>query len=162
MPTACAALGCAVVLMHTRGRPADWRSLPSLPHLEVLALVLDGLGSSLKIARSAGISDENIVLDPGYGFGKSFDENYPLLAHQGELAALGLPLLAGTSRKSFHGRTLAPLYAGQDAPPDQRLYASLASTTAAILAGAHIVRVHDLRPALEAAAIADAILSHAN
>ena len=98
-----------------------------------------------------------MVLDPGFGFGKSFAENYPLIAHFRELHALGFPLLAGTSRKSFLGRTLAR--GGTDASPAERLNATVAATTACILEGAHIVRVHDVRPAVEAAKIADAILA---
>jgi len=95
------------------------------------------------------------MLDPGFGFGKSFDENYPLLAHFEELHQLGFPLLAGVSRKSFIGRTLASN--GSDAPPQERLYGSLAALTAAILKGAHIVRVHNVKAAAQAAKIADAI-----
>ena len=103
---------------------------------------------------------ERIVLDPGFGFGKNFDENYPLLARFSELQAAGFPLLAGTSRKSFIGRTLAalPEYDGKDAPPEARLYGTLASQVALILRGAHIIRTHDVKPAVEAARVADAIL----
>jgi dihydropteroate synthase len=108
------------------------------------------------LAIAAGIARERIMLDPGFGFGKKFDENYPLLARFSELHRLGLPLLSGTSRKSFIGRTLAR--DGKDAPPDQRLYGSLATVTASVLQGAHIVRVHDVRPAVEAVKVADAFL----
>ena len=97
------------------------------------------------------------MLDPGYGFGKRLGENYALLARQAELLALGRPLLAGLSRKSFLGHTLAPLFGG-DAPPEARGNASLAAMTAAILNGASIVRVHEVRAAVEAARIADAVL----
>ena len=99
------------------------------------------------------------MLDPGYGFGKRFGENYALLARQAELLALGRPLLAGLSRKSFLGHTLAPLFGGESAPAVARENASLAAMTAAILNGASIVRVHAVRPAVEAARIADAILA---
>jgi dihydropteroate synthase len=121
--------------------------------------VLAGLDSSLTAAVSAGISHESIVLDPGYGFGKRFGENYALLSRQTELLSLGRPLLAGVSRKSFLGHTLAPLFAGTDAPPQARETASLAAMVAAILRGASIVRVHAVRPAVEAARIADAVLA---
>jgi dihydropteroate synthase len=161
MPVACAALRCGVVLMHTRGRPSEWRNLPALANDEIVPLVKAGLEHSLKIALDAGIDRASIALDPGYGFGKSYDENYPLLAHQGDLRSLGQPLLAGASRKSFLGRTLAPLHHGKAASVSERGNATLAATVAAILAGAHIVRVHDVRPAVEAARIADAILSRA-
>ena len=99
-----------------------------------------------------------IVLDPGFGFGKNFEENYPLLAHFDQLHRLGFPLLAGTSRKSFVGRTVGKR-AGKDAPPSDRLYGSLAAMVASILRGAHIVRVHDVKPAVEAAAVADEVLA---
>jgi dihydropteroate synthase len=155
----CAEFGAGVVLSHTRGRPEEWRGQPQLESDALLAMVYEGLGTSLAIARRAGVAANAIVLDPGYGFGKRFDENYALLARQAELLELGRPLLGGVSRKSFLGHTLAPLFGGKDAPLDARENASLAAVTAAILHGASIVRVHDVRPAVEAARIADAVLS---
>ena len=159
MAAVCAETRCGVVLMHTRGRPEEWRTQPRLAADELLAMVRAGLVGSLEVAAKAGIAAEAIVLDPGYGFGKRFEENYLLLARQRELLELGRPLLAGVSRKSFLGRTLAPLFGGTDAPADSRGTASLAATVAAILNGASIVRVHDVRPAVEAARIADAVLA---
>jgi dihydropteroate synthase len=158
MAQVCAEAGCGVVLMHTRGRPEQWRSLPPLEADALLNLVRDGLEASLKLAAGAGIPPEALVLDPGYGFGKSFEANYALLARQQQLLALGRPLLAGVSRKRFLGRTLAGLYGHQDAPVEAREAASLAAEVAAILHGASIVRVHAVRPAVEAARIADAVL----
>ncbi|MGO8758109.1 MAG: dihydropteroate synthase [Terracidiphilus sp.] len=157
----CAEFGAGVVLSHTRGRPEEWRNQAHLEPDAMLAAVRSGLAASLDAAHRAGISPGAIVLDPGYGFGKRFDENYALLARQAELLALGRPLLAGLSRKSFLGRTLAPLFSGTDAPVNARENASLAAMTAAILNGASIVRVHAVRPAVEAARIADAILAAA-
>jgi dihydropteroate synthase len=154
----CAEAACGVVLMHSRGRPAEWRSQPQLDPDTLLATVRSGLETSLAVAHAAAIAREAIVLDPGYGFGKRFGENYVLLARQAELLALARPLLAGVSRKSFLGNTLAPLL-GTDAPPQARETASLAAMVAAILHGASIVRVHTVRPAIEAAAIADAVLN---
>jgi dihydropteroate synthase len=148
-----AGLSCGVVLMHMRGRPAEWRTLP--PLTDPVRLVSRELREGAEIALAAGLARERIVLDPGFGFGKSFDENYPLLAHFDDLHQLGFPLLAGVSRKSFIGRTLASN--GHDAPPQERLFGSLAAMTAAILKGAHIVRVHDVKAAVQAAKIADAI-----
>ena len=98
-------------------------------------------------------------MDPGYGFGKRYDENYALLARQQQLLFLGRPLLAGVSRKSFLGRTLAPLFDGVDAPVHSREAASIAAQVGAILHGASLVRVHEVRPAVEAARIADAMLA---
>lgn len=157
----CAESRCGVVLSHTRGRPEEWRSQPQLAPDTLLALVRDGLTASLDAARAAGIPPESIVIDPGYGFGKRFGENYALLARQTELLTLGRPLVAGLSRKSFLGHTLAPLHGGQPAPVEARENASLAALVAAILRGASIVRVHAVRPAVEAASIADAILEAA-
>jgi len=159
MAQTCARLACGVVMMHTRGKSAEWRSLPQLAAHEVVPLVKYELALSMRTALEAGINRDRIVLDPGYGFGKSFDENYPLLAHQDELETLGQPILAGVSRKSFLGRKLAEFHDGNDAPVTERGNATIAATVAAILAGAHIVRVHDVRAAAEAARIADAILS---
>ena len=159
MAATCASLRCGVVLMHTRGKPDEWRTLPKLGPEDVLPLVKRELEDRLQAALRAGVSRERIVLDPGYGFGKRFEENYPLFARQAELRELGQPLLAGVSRKSFLARTLAALYGGADAPMEKRLHATIAATTAAILAGADIVRVHDVRPAVEAARIADVLLN---
>ena len=105
MASCCAKLRCGVVLMHIRGKPEEWRALPRLQGDAVLETVRDGLAASLKIAREAGIAEEAIVLDPGYGFGKRMEENYALLARQRDLLALGRPPLAGLSRKSFLSRT---------------------------------------------------------
>ncbi|HWR34892.1 MAG TPA: dihydropteroate synthase [Clostridia bacterium] len=156
-------LGCGCVLMHMRGRPEDWRTLPPLD--DVVGTVARELEIAAAKAMGAGIARERIVLDPGYGFGKSFDENYPLLAHFGDLRKLGFPLLAGTSRKSFIGRTVGQRLAevshesAHDLSPAERLHGTIASVAAVILKGALIVRVHDVRPAVEAAAVADAIVS---
>jgi dihydropteroate synthase len=97
-----------------------------------------------------------IILDAGFGFGKNFEQNYPLLAGLDKLHELGFPLLSGVSRKSFIGRTLAR--EGKDAPMDQRLYGSLAAITASVLKGAHMVRVHEVRPAVEVVKVADELL----
>lgn len=158
MAAVCAEFRAGVVLMHTRGRPDEWRTQPALPPDELLATVHEGLAASLQSAAKAGIPPHAVVLDPGYGFGKRFEENYALLARQQELLSLGRPLLIGVSRKSFLGRTLAP-FDGHDAPIAARETASIAAMVAAILHGASIVRVHAVRPAVEAACIADAVLA---
>jgi dihydropteroate synthase len=161
MAAICAGSRAGVVLMHTRGRPEEWRTQQQLAPAAVLAMVRDGLAASLALAHRAGMAPQSVVLDPGYGFGKRFGENYALLARQHELLALGRPLLAGLSRKSFLGHTLAPLYGGSPAPVEGRENASLAALVASILHGASIVRVHAVRPAVEAARVADAILEAA-
>ncbi len=156
MAATCAERGCGVILMHTSGHSSEWRTQPPLPHAEVTPLVLRELKQRADAALSAGVAHAAIVLDPGFGFGKVLDENYPLLARFDELHALGYPLLAGVSRKAFLGRKLAQIY-GHDVPPDQRGNATVAAMTAAVLAGAHLVRVHDVAAAREAVVIADAI-----
>jgi dihydropteroate synthase len=159
MPSVCAAGKAAVVLMHTRGRPEEWREQPQLAPSPLLNHVRTGLAGSLNTAVAAGIAPEAIVLDPGYGFGKRLDENYALLARQAELLELGRPLLVGLSRKSFLGHALADLYGKTAAPVEARETASIAALVAAVLHGASIVRVHAVRPAAEAAQIADAVLA---
>ena len=161
MAATCARLRCGVVLMHTRGRPDEWRTQPGLAREALLPLVRDGLAASLRRALDTGVAAEAVVLDPGYGFGKRFDENYALLARQHEMLSLGRPLLAGLSRKSFLTRTVASATANSSAPADEnaRETASIAAITTAILNGTSIVRVHRVRAAVEAVAIADAVLA---
>ena len=159
MARVCAEERCGVVLMHTRGRPDQWRSQEKLPAGVLIETVRTGLAESLRRAADAGVEAESIALDPGYGFGKKFDENYVLLARQTELLGLGRPLLAGVSRKTFLGHTLKELFGGEPAPVEARGPATTAALVATILHGASIVRVHDVRPAVEAARIADAVLA---
>jgi dihydropteroate synthase len=164
MSATCAELHCGTILMHTRGRPQDWPTLPPLTPDEVLHLVLTELAQRVEAATAAGISRNKIVLDPGFGFGKRLDENYPLLAHFDQLQKFTLPLLAGISRKGFLAHTLAQhpslaiLLNGATPSMEDRLQATTAANVAAIFAGAHILRTHDVRPAVEAAAIADRIV----
>jgi dihydropteroate synthase len=164
MSATCANLGCGTILMHTRGRPQDWPTLPPLAPEEVLPLVLTELAERLEAVTAAGIARDKIVLDPGFGFGKRLDENYPLLAHLDQLLKFNLPILAGASRKGFLAHTLTQnpslsvLLNGGTPSMEDRLHATTAANVAAILAGAHILRTHDVRPAVEAAAIADRIM----
>jgi dihydropteroate synthase len=146
MAATCAELECGVIAMHTRGRPQEWRQLPPLSREAVLPMVRDGLRASLERAVDAGIRREAVVLDPGFGFGKMGEENYWLLAGMSQLAELERPILAGLSRKSFLGAM------------ETRANATLAATVAAVLAVAHIVRVHEVTPTREAVAIVDALL----
>ena len=150
-----AELKIGAVLMHTRGRPEEWRSLP--PIGDPVLLVKRELRQWAEAAALAGVKRDRLVLDPGFGFGKNFEENYPLLARFGELQQTGFPLLAGVSRKSFIGRSLARDQ--KDAPVTERLYGTLAAEAALILKGAHILRTHDVRVAAEAARVADAIVA---
>ena len=159
MAATCAELHCGVVLMHTRGTPEQWQTQTSLAADLLIQLVHGGLALSLRTALASGIPVEKVVLDPGYGFGKRFNENYDLLARQSELLALGRPLLAGLSRKSFLSRTLLASRPGDSPTKEAREIASTAAMVAAILAGASIVRVHEVRAATQASAIADAVLA---
>jgi dihydropteroate synthase len=149
MAAACAEMECGVVAMHSRGVPTNWRELPGLSCEEVVPLVRAGLEANLSRALAAGIHAEAVALDPGFGFGKRGEENFWLLAGMAEFAELGRPLVAGVSRKSFLGA------AGD---PEARLHATIAATVATVLAGAHVVRVHDVRAAVDAVGVADAIL----
>jgi dihydropteroate synthase len=149
-----AELGCGCVLMHMRGRPEEWRSLP--PPEDVAGLVRRELEQWAKAAIAAGVAQERIALDPGFGFGKNFEQNYPLLARLDELHQLRFPLVVGTSRKSFIGRALRR--DGRDAAMDERAYGTLASETTAMLKGAHVIRTHDVKACVDAARIVDAVL----
>ena len=143
--------------MHTRGRPDQWRTLPVVD--DMVALVAGELRSSSECALSAGVARDRLVLDPGFGFGKRFEENYPLLARFEEFAALGFPLLAGPSRKSFIGQ--ATSRARVATPAGERMGGSRAAAVICIMQGAHIVRVHDVKETVEAAAMVDAVLNSA-
>jgi dihydropteroate synthase len=146
--------GPGAVLMHTRGAPRLWSGLPGLPHDEILPLVISGLARSLQLAEAGGINRASIVLDPGFGFGKRAEENFVLLARMAELQQFNLPLLAGISRKRFLTARLVQ-------PTDQnRRDASVAANVAAVLGGAHILRVHDVAAARVAADIGDALLDN--
>jgi len=149
-----AELQCGAVLMHMRGRPEDWRTQP--PASDIVVLVKRELREWADIALLAGVKRDHIVLDPGFGFGKNFEENYPLLKRLDEFHPLRYPLLVGLSRKSFIGRALAR--EGKDAPVTERLYGTLGAEMAAILQGAHIVRTHDVRACVEAARLADLVV----
>jgi dihydropteroate synthase len=165
-----AELKVGAVLMHSRGQPADWATLP--PIGDPVLMVKRELRQWAETATLAGIKRDRLVLDPGFGFGKRFEENYPLLAHFGELQQMGFPLLAGVSRKAFVGRMLARAGDGksgegtnedkgknEDAEIPERLYGTLAAETVLILKGAHIIRTHDVRAAADAARVADAIVA---
>jgi dihydropteroate synthase len=103
------------------------------------------------------VARERLVLDPGFGFGKNYEQNYPLLARFEEFHRLGFPLLAGASRKSFIGRAMAR--GGVEPKAEDRLIGSVAAAVIAILKRAHLVRVHDVKATVEATALADAILN---
>jgi dihydropteroate synthase len=150
-----ARLRVPLVLMHMRGEPQTMQQMPFAR--DVLKDVAGGLRESLKIACKAGLKNSQIILDPGIGFGKSYAQNYELLARLPELAKLGFPLLVGTSRKGFIGKTLE--LDGKPASTQVKLWGTAATVTASILNGAHIVRVHDVSEMVSIARVANCILS---
>jgi dihydropteroate synthase len=145
--------GVPIILMHMRGEPQTMQKGPFAQN--VFRDVVAGLRTAVARARRARIAKSQIVLDPGIGFGKTHRQNFELLAHLPRLAALGYPLLVGTSRKAFLGAALGG--AKSPAPADERIWGTAATVTAAILNGAHIVRVHDVAEMAQVARVADAI-----
>jgi len=136
-----------LVLNHMRGAPDTWAKLPPLP--DVLGVILHDLEATLHRARGSGVDRARLVVDPGLGFGKRKEQNAEILARLGELTRLDVPVLVGPSRKSFLGQT------------DKRSleFATASAVAAAILGGAHLVRVHDVKEMKVVAEVADAILA---
>ena len=142
--------GAPIVLMHTRGRSSAMYQQAS--YNDVVAEVLDELRQSMAFATGAGIPESRILLDPGLGFGKEAPHSYEALARLDAFGELGRPLLVGPSRKSFLARPL-----GGQVPPAGRDWATAAAVTAAVLAGAHIVRVHAVPEMVQVVRVADEI-----
>ncbi len=140
-----------LILMHMRGEPRTMQTQPFAR--DAMRDVTQSLKKAAAKATQHGIPKSQLVLDPGIGFGKSFAQNYELIARLPELARLGFPLLVGPSRKGFIGRTLGGL------PENERTYGTAAAVTACILQGAHIVRVHDVREMSQVARVADMLVS---
>jgi dihydropteroate synthase len=151
MPKTLANLGCGAVLTHARGFPDDWGALP--PLADVVLLVKRELRERADGALLAGMKRDRLVLDPGFGFGKRFEENYPLLRRFRELQELQYPLLSGVSRKLFIGRALARK--GKDAAVEDRGWATISAEVIAAMSGAHVIRTHDVKAAVDALKIAD-------
>lgn len=143
-----------IVLMHMRGAPRTMQKGPFAR--DVMRDVARGLREALQRARKAGVKKSQIILDPGIGFGKSYTQNCRILARLPELAVLGYPLLVGSSRKAFIGAILAG-EGKRPVPAHLRAWGTAATVTAAILGGAHIVRVHDAEEMVQVARLADAI-----
>jgi dihydropteroate synthase len=139
-----------LILNHMRGRPETWAKLGPMP--DVMANVCRDLEATVNRARRAGVEKNRIVVDPGLGFGKRREQNSEILAHLGRLAGLDYPVLVGPSRKSFLSHAANAEMAGA------MIFATGAAVTAAILNGAHIVRVHDIREMRTVAQVADEIL----
>ena len=143
--------GAGLVLMHSRGTPKDMQQLP--PVADIMTEVVSGLRESIRVANQHRVANENIVIDPGIGFGKTVEQNLELIAKLDELSREfpKFPIMIGTSRKAFIGKLL------NDAPADERLHGTIATVVAAVMNGAHIVRVHDVKATVEAIRVADAI-----
>jgi dihydropteroate synthase len=142
-----AGLTCGLILMHSRGRPDEWHSLA--PVIDPTEMVKTELALRTEKAVTAGIARDRVVVDPGFGFGKRLEENFPLLRRFEEFHELGFPILAGVSRKAFLGRALARH--GTDRPLGERQFGTLGAELALGSKGAHIIRSHDVR------ALADAL-----
>ena len=134
--------GAPLVLMHNQS---------TRRYRDLLTDILASLSNSVELARGAGIPDENIILDPGIGFGKTADHNLDILNRLNEFKALGYPLLVGTSRKSTIGLVL-------DLPPDQRMEGTAATVALSIAGGADIVRVHDVKEMVRVCRMTDAVV----
>ena len=128
---------------------------------EVVPAIFSGLCEGVALAESADIDTERIVVDPGFGFGKRNSENFALLAQLNRLNQLGRPLLIGLSHKRFLGDAVQALQPRDVPKAKARHDATIAGNAIAVLAGAHILRVHDVQAAREAAAVADAVLNAA-
>lgn len=156
LPAVVAAAGCPVVLMHNgRNRPRHTSTdsyYGDFHYTDLLAEIKTELQESVEIARTAGVRPENIILDPGIGFGKNAAQNMELLRRLGELKELGYPLLLGTSRKGFIGQYLGGL------PPEERVEGTAVTVTLGIAQGVDIIRVHDVLPMSRTARMADALL----
>jgi dihydropteroate synthase len=149
MAALCAERGATVVLMHMRGEPPTMQDEPVYD--DVVVEVREFLEGHLEAALAAGIAEERVWLDPGIGFGKTAAHNFELLARLPELAALGRPLVVGTSRKSFIGRI-------DGSAAGERLGGTIASSLLAAAAGAEVLRVHDVAEMAQALGLAAAVL----
>jgi dihydropteroate synthase len=136
LPGVCASHGAGVVLMHMRGTPNSMQENTS--YADLTGEILDYLAEGVRRAESAGVAHNKILVDPGIGFGKSFEQNYRLLGGLDAFRDLGAGVLVGPSRKAFTGEF-------SQLPPDQRQYSTAAAVAIAVMRGADVVRVHDVR-----------------
>ncbi len=139
-----------VILMHSKGLPKTMQENPS--YTSLIQNISDSLLQSVKFAKKAGIPDDQIVLDPGIGFGKTVDDNFKIIAHLNEFVSLGFPILMGVSRKSFIGKSL-------NCNEENRIFGTAAAVSACIMNGAKIIRVHDVKAMHDVATIVDRIKS---
>ena len=157
MLAALAPLNCGLILMHLRGTPqmmvqSSKFEVQTIPFNDVIHEIFYFWRERVDAARTAGIADDSIALDAGFGFGKSVEENLEILRRGRDLSMFGFPTLSGTSRKSTIGKIL------NDAPVEERLFGTAATVALAIAGGADIVRVHDVAAMKQVALVADAIV----
>lgn len=138
-----------IVLMHIKGTPKNMQENPY--YEDVVKEITEYLKESIQMAKNGGIQEENIIIDPGIGFGKRLEDNLNILKNLEKFSILNCPILVGPSRKSFIGKIL-------DLPVEERLDGSLAALAVAIMNGANIVRVHDVKESRRVAGLVDAIL----
>jgi dihydropteroate synthase len=150
MPAVVAETGAACVVMHSRGTPRTMINLTE--YSDLVSEVYRYLAARTAWARSKGITSDRLLIDPGIGFAKTASQNLVLLRRLGEFRSLGLPVLVGASKKSFIGAVLG-------ANDDARLTGTLATVAWAAFQGARVVRVHDVKPAVDVVRMADAILA---
>lgn len=139
-----------LVLMHMRGEPATMQKIE--PSSDIFEEIKTDFSTAIAEAESQGVSRDRIILDPGIGFGKTLEQNLAIINHLGRFAEFQMPLMIGTSRKSFIGRLTGRV-------EDHRLFGTAASVAAAIIRGAHLVRVHDVKEVFDVVRVTDAILA---
>lgn len=145
----CSRERAALVLMHMRGEPESMQRLA--PSLDIFAEIESDLEVAIRLAEMRGVARDQLMIDPGVGFGKTLDQNLAILNHLDRFASFELPLMIGTSRKSFIGRLTGK-------PEGERIMGTAASVAAAIIRGAHIVRVHDVKQVVDVVRVTDALL----
>ena len=151
--------GCPYVLTHIKGRPETWKSEPLL-YEDVVGEIVEWLNKRMLLLLETGYRrEDNLILDPGIGFGKQPEHNVEILRRFEELKVLGKPLLVGVSRKSFVGLVLEG-FLNKQTTPKERLFGSLGAVAPAVLQGAHIVRAHDVRETREFLALLDAVRTY--
>ena len=149
MPDVIAYHDVPVVIMHIKGTPKDMQRNPVYEAL--IPEIMDYLREGIRIAAKAGIKEDKIIIDPGIGFGKTFEHNLDIICNLNEFTLLGKPILIGPSRKAFIGKVLG------DLPPTDRLEGTAAAVAISIFNGANIIRVHDVKEMVHVAKVADAI-----
>jgi dihydropteroate synthase len=149
MPKVAAKYGVPAIIMHIKGRPKDMQQNPVYEAL--IPEIMDYLRISIGLANKFGIPDDKIIIDPGIGFGKTFEHNLEIIKNLKEFTLLGKPVAVGVSRKAFIGKILG------DVPSSERLEGTAAAVAISIFNGANIVRVHDVKEMARVAKVADAI-----